>query len=84
VLIIRHLVGILLIDIKMPIMNGYEAIKQIREFRPDLPIIAQTASALSDEMLKAFNAGSSDYISKPFKKDRLLALVTKHLSADEQ
>jgi DNA-binding response OmpR family regulator len=38
----------------------------------------------SDEMLKAFNAGSSDYISKPFKKDQLLALVTKHLSADEQ
>ena len=77
-------IGIVLIDIKMPVMNGYEAIKQIREFRPDLPIIAQTAFALSNEMLKAFNAGSSDYISKPFKKDQLLAMVTKHLSADKQ
>jgi signal transduction histidine kinase/ActR/RegA family two-component response regulator len=77
-------IGILLIDIKMPIMNGYEAIKQIRELRPSLPIIAQTAFALSNEMLKAFNAGSNDYISKPFKKEQLLALVTKQLSARAQ
>lgn len=77
-------IGIVLIDIKMPVMNGYEAIKQIRELRPSLPIIAQTAFALSNEMLKAFNAGSNDYISKPFKKDQLLALVTKQLSDREQ
>jgi signal transduction histidine kinase/CheY-like chemotaxis protein len=76
-------IGILLIDIKMPVMNGYEAIKQIREFRPDLPIIAQTAFALSNEMLKAFNAGSNDYISKPFKKEQLLALISKYLSSDK-
>jgi signal transduction histidine kinase/CheY-like chemotaxis protein len=78
----NNLIDILLIDIKMPVMNGYEAIKQIREFRPSLPIIAQTAFALSNEMLKAFNAGSNDYISKPFKKDQLLALISKYLSAD--
>ncbi|HEX7494098.1 MAG TPA: ATP-binding protein [Bacteroidales bacterium] len=72
-------IGMLLIDIKMPVMNGYDAIKQIRELRPYLPIIAQTAFALSNDMLKAFNAGSNDYISKPFKKEQLLALVTKYL-----
>jgi len=77
-------IDIVLIDIKMPVMNGYEAIKQIREFRPDLPIIAQTAFALSNEMLKAFIAGSNDYISKPFKKEQLLALVSKYTSADKQ
>lgn len=76
-------IGFLLIDIKMPVMNGYDAIKKIREIRPDLPIIAQTAFALSNEMLKAFNAGSNDYISKPFKKDQLLSLVRKHLSPEE-
>lgn len=76
-------IGIVLIDIKMPVMNGYEAIKMIREYRPELPIIAQTAFALSNEMLKAFNAGSNDYISKPFKKEQLLSLVVKHLT-DEQ
>jgi len=71
-------IGIVLIDIKMPVMNGYEAIRKIREFRPGLPIVAQTAFALSNEMLKAFNAGSNDYISKPFKKDQLLAIVAKN------
>lgn len=77
-------IGIVIIDIKMPVMNGYEAIKKIRELRPGLPIIAQTAFALSNEMLKAFNAGSNDYISKPFKKDQLLALVSKHLMTGKQ
>jgi signal transduction histidine kinase/CheY-like chemotaxis protein len=77
-------IGVVLIDIKMPVMNGYEAIKKIREFRPDLPIIAQTAFALSNEMLKAFNAGSNDYISKPFRKEQLLAMVAKHMSASNQ
>jgi len=71
-------ISLVLIDIKMPVMNGYEAIKKIRELRPDLPIIAQTAFALSNEMLKAFNAGSNDYISKPFKKEQLIALVEKY------
>jgi signal transduction histidine kinase/ActR/RegA family two-component response regulator len=74
-------IGIVLIDIKMPVMNGYEAIKKIREFRPNLPIIAQTAFALSNEMLKAFNAGSNDYISKPFTREQLLAIVSKNKSA---
>jgi signal transduction histidine kinase/CheY-like chemotaxis protein len=77
-------IDIVLIDIKMPVMNGYEAIKMIRDIRPELPIIAQTAFALSNEMLKAFNAGSSDYISKPFKKEQLLSMVVKHLSHGEQ
>lgn len=77
-------IGLLLIDIKMPVMNGYEAIKMIRETRPDLTIIAQTAFALSNEMLKAFNAGSNDYISKPFKKEQLLTLIRKHLGKDAQ
>jgi signal transduction histidine kinase/ActR/RegA family two-component response regulator len=77
-------ISLVLIDIKMPVMNGYEAIKKIRELRPDLPIIAQTAFALSNEMLKAFNAGSNDYISKPFKKEQLIALVEKYTLRKEQ
>jgi signal transduction histidine kinase len=73
-------INIVLIDIKMPVMNGYDAIKMIRQIRKDLPIIAQTAFALSNEMLKAFNAGSNDYISKPFRKEQLLEMVIKHLN----
>jgi signal transduction histidine kinase/ActR/RegA family two-component response regulator len=72
-------IGVVLIDIKMPVMNGYEAIRKIREMRPGIPIIAQTAFALSNEMLKAFNAGSNDYISKPFKKEQLLSIVAKNI-----
>jgi signal transduction histidine kinase/ActR/RegA family two-component response regulator len=77
-------ISLVLIDIKMPVMNGYEAIKKIRELRPHLPIIAQTAFALSNEMLKAFNAGSNDYISKPFKKEQLITLVEKYTLRREQ
>jgi CheY-like chemotaxis protein len=80
----NDVISLVLIDIKMPVMNGYEAIKKIRELQPDLPIIAQTAFALSNEMLKAFNAGSNDYISKPFKKEQLIALVEKYTLRKEQ
>jgi signal transduction histidine kinase/ActR/RegA family two-component response regulator len=71
-------IGIILMDLKMPVMSGNEAIKLIREFRPDLPIIAQTAFAMNDEKEDTFKAGCSDYISKPFKKDQLLELIEKY------
>jgi CheY-like chemotaxis protein/anti-sigma regulatory factor (Ser/Thr protein kinase) len=71
-------ISIILMDIKMPVMNGYEAIKLIREIRPDVKIIAQTAFALNDEKEKALKVGCNDYISKPFRKDQLLALIAKH------
>jgi CheY-like chemotaxis protein len=72
-------ISIILMDIKMPVMNGYDAIKLIREIRPNITIIAQTAFALKDEKEKALNSGCDDYISKPFRKDQLLALIAKHL-----
>jgi signal transduction histidine kinase len=71
-------IGMVLMDLKMPVLSGNDAIRQIREFRPDLPIIAQTAFAMSDEREETFNAGCSDYISKPYKKDQLLELIEKH------
>ena len=77
-------IDIILMDIQLPVMDGYTSTGKIREFRKDVIIIAQTASALSNEMLKAFNAGCNDYISKPFKKEQLLALITKHQSSDNQ
>ncbi len=71
-------INMVLIDIKMPVMNGYEAIKEIRQLRPEIPIIAQTAYALSNDMVRAFNAGSNDYISKPFTKEELLKIIAKY------
>lgn len=61
----------------MPGLKGFEATKQIKQLRPDLPIIAQTAYAMSEDREKALNAGCDDYISKPNNPDELLLLIQK-------
>lgn len=71
---------LILMDIKMPDLNGFEATKQIKEVYPDLPIIAQTAFAIMGDRELALNMGCDDYISKPIKKPDLLSLLIKHLS----
>jgi len=58
-------------------MDGNEATRQIRQFNKDVIIIAQTAYGFSDDRKKAIEAGCNDYISKPIKKDELLALIHK-------
>ncbi len=69
---------LVLMDIKMPGMDGYEATRQIRLFNEDLVIIAQTAFAQEGAREKAIEAGCNDYIAKPFGKDELLALIQKY------
>jgi CheY-like chemotaxis protein len=58
-------IDLLLLDINLPIMNGYEAATAIKKIRPDLPIIAQTAYALEGDKEKSLLAGCNDYIPKP-------------------
>ena len=69
---------LVLMDIKMPLLDGYEATKQIRKFNPEIVIIAQTAFALSGDMEKAIEAGCNDYISKPINKSQLMVLLKKY------
>ncbi|MFZ1730873.1 MAG: ATP-binding protein [Bacteroidota bacterium] len=69
---------LILMDIQMPEMNGYEATRQIRKFNPDVVIIAQTAYGLTGDREKALESGCNDYISKPIKKNDLLSLVDKY------
>lgn len=69
---------LILMDIQMHLMNGYEATRQIRRFNKDVVIIAQTAFGLSGDKEKAIVAGCNDYISKPIKKDELLSLIQKY------
>jgi len=76
----NHDLDIILMDIQMPEMNGYEATRQIRQFNKDVVIIAQSAYALSHDKQKAIEAGCNDYISKPILKDDLLLLIQKHLN----
>lgn len=73
-------IDLILMDIKMPEMDGYEATRQIRMFNNDVVIIAQTAFVLSDDSDKALKAGCNDYISKPIKKNILLELISQHFN----
>jgi signal transduction histidine kinase/ActR/RegA family two-component response regulator len=68
-------ITIVLMDIKMPVMNGFQALEVIREFRPNLPIIAQTAYASKEDEERIFAAGFSNYITKPLNKERLFAIL---------
>ena len=72
-------IKLVLMDIKLPKMNGYEAAHKIQEINPKMPIIAQTAYALSDEENNMYKNGFTDYISKPLKRDLLLSLIQKHI-----
>jgi len=73
-------INLILMDIRMPEMNGYEATRQIRDFNKDVIIIAQTAYGLSGDRQKALNAGCNDYISKPIDSEKLLALIQKYFN----
>jgi CheY-like chemotaxis protein len=72
-------IDLVLMDIKMPVMNGYEATKIIKELRPHLPVIAQTAYSSDEDRAKAFACGCSDFISKPFKRHQLLTKISEQL-----
>jgi len=68
-------IDLVLMDIQMPEMNGYEASRQIRDFNKDVILIAQTAFGLSGDKEKALESGCNDYISKPINKDKLRTLI---------
>ncbi len=70
---------LVLMDIRLPDMNGYEAIRQIKQHKPNIKIIAQTAYAAHEDRQKAFDAGCNDYISKPLKRGLLLSMINKHM-----
>ncbi|MCF8345127.1 MAG: response regulator [Bacteroidales bacterium] len=71
-------IDLILMDIRMPDMGGYEACQKIREFNSEVVIIAQTAYGLSGDREKAIEAGCNDYIAKPINKNKLQALIQKY------
>ena len=68
-------ISLILMDLKMPVMDGYEATVEIRKMDGEVPILAQTAYALAGDDKKALSIGCNDYITKPIKKDDLLEKV---------
>ena len=72
--------SIILMDLKMPGMDGLEATRQIRQFNKTIPILAQTAHALYGDKEKAQQAGCTDYLSKPLNRNELMRMIEKYTS----
>jgi len=71
-------IDLILMDVQMPVMNGYEATRQIRQFNKGVVIIAQTAYGLTGDKRKSLEAGCNDYITKPINRDKLHSLIHKY------
>lgn len=74
-------INLILMDIRMPVLNGYEATKQIREFNKEIPIIAQTAFAMIPEQKTILASGFTDFLSKPVEQEQLFGLIKKYMSS---
>lgn len=72
-------INLVLMDVKMPELSGYEATQEILSFRPHLPVIAQTAYAFPDDKIKASEAGCIAYIPKPINPAILFSVMAKYL-----
>ncbi|MBN1952840.1 MAG: response regulator [Bacteroidales bacterium] len=68
-------IDLILMDVQLPVMNGREAMLEIKKFRPELPVIAQTAFAMSGDRERYLNEGFDSYISKPINVQELLNIV---------
>ncbi len=68
-----------LMDIKMPVMDGLEATVAIKEKHPDLPIVALTANAFDSDRQLALEAGCQDFLAKPVSSDLCLKVIRKYL-----
>ncbi|PLX00666.1 MAG: hypothetical protein C0593_00305 [Marinilabiliales bacterium] len=77
-------VDLVLMDIKLPVKDGYLATKEIKKIKPNLPVIAQTAYAMESDRVKALEAGCDDYISKPIEIAKLFEVINKHLLKENQ
>ena len=71
---------LILMDIRMPDMDGIDATRIIKEVRPDVPVLALSAFALSDSISQAKEAGCDEFIAKPFKVEEFLAILEKYTS----
>ncbi len=73
-------VDLILMDINMPRMNGYDATRNIKQIRSDIPIIVQTAMHFEDESDEAYKAGADDYIAKPIDLKTFMSKMERFLN----
>ena len=76
-------IDLILMDVKMPVMDGYEATRLIKHLHPGLPVIMQTAYARESDKQKAYECGCDGYISKPIIINEFLDLLKIHLKKEE-
>lgn len=72
-------IDLVLMDIELPILDGYKATREIKKIKPNLPIIAQTAFAMTGERERSKEAGCDDYLSKPIRKEELLKILSRFI-----
>ena len=73
-------IDLIMMDIAMPGLDGYEATRRIRQFNQEVVIIVQTSFAFHSDYDKAIAAGCNDFIAKPFSKEALVELIKKYVS----
>lgn len=73
-------IDVILMDIRLPIMDGCEATRRIKKNHKQIPIIAQTAYALEGDKERILDAGCDDYLSKPIRFEELLSTIDKYLA----
>ncbi|RLD76238.1 MAG: hypothetical protein DRJ10_13885, partial [Bacteroidetes bacterium] len=72
-------ISLVLMDLKMPVMNGYDATRKIKQINPDIPVVIQTAYTLEEERQKSKDAGCNDFITKPIKIKELKEVLNRNL-----
>ncbi len=72
-------VELVLMDLNMPEMDGFEATRLIKKLNPNVPIIVQSAFILSGEEMKSFEAGCDEFLAKPIRLNQLLEIIEKYL-----
>ena len=77
-------IDLVLMDIKMPVMNGKDAMRRIKQLMPHVPVIAQTAYTHENDVKKLREKGFDDYIAKPIREDSLMEKIRKHISGKKK
>lgn len=79
----HHQVQLILMDIRMPVIDGIKTLHELKKLNVSIPVIAQTAYSMEDEVIKLKKEGFDDYISKPIQREQLYCILKKYLIGKE-